>query len=140
MTDDKKARILIIEDEPGFRLIYRSVLEAHGYGVMEAQNGSQGLEMVKKEKPDLVLLDLILPEMNGYKVLQKIREDKEIKHTPVIVFSVLGSDKDIQKGKEAGADDYRIKGENSPETILEKISTLLENQSSHMADSTPVPD
>ena len=66
-----------------------------------------------------------LPDLSGYEVLKKIREDEETKDIPIIIFSVLGSGKDIRKGLELGANDYRIKGDSSPTIILEKIRTLL---------------
>ena len=74
MENADNATILIVEDESVFRLIYRGVLEKEGYHVLEAENGLIGWELVKKKKPDLVLLDLILPELSGYEVLKKIKE------------------------------------------------------------------
>ena len=125
MAQNDGAHILIVEDEPGFRLIYRGVLENAGFTVSEAVDGKAGLEMAKKTKPDLILLDLVLPELTGYEVLQKIRSDKTINKIPVIIFSVLGAEEDIKKGIELGANDYRIKGDSSPMTILEKVRQLL---------------
>jgi len=125
MAKDKAIHVLIIEDEPGFRLIYRGVLENAGFDVSEARDGKTGADMAVKLKPDIILLDLVLPELNGYEVLKKIRADKNTKNTPVIIFSVLGTEKDIQKGFELGANDYRIKGANSPIMIVDKIRSLL---------------
>ena len=125
MTLNESANILIVEDEPGFRLIYRGVLENAGYQVSEAADGKEGLQMAKKLKPDLILLDLVLPKLSGYDVLKKIRATKSIKNTPVIIFSVLGEEEDIKKGFELGANDYRIKGDSSPMGIIDKVRDLL---------------
>lgn len=127
MNELKKKKILIIEDQAGFRLIYRGVLESDGYEVLEAASGQRGWELAKEETPDMILLDLILPDLSGYEVLKKIRDNENTKDIPIIIFSVLGSGKDIRKGLELGANDYRIKGDSSPTIILEKIRTLLSN-------------
>ncbi|HDQ44529.1 MAG TPA: response regulator [bacterium] len=117
--------ILIVEDENVFRMIYRGVLENAGFEVIEAENGRKGWEAIRTRKPDLVLLDLILPEMSGYEVLEKIRQDPETKEIPVIVFSVMGADENIQKALQLGANFFKIKGASSPSEILEQIDKIL---------------
>ncbi len=117
--------ILIIEDEHVFRMIYRGVLENAGFTVLEAENGKKGWDIVREKKPDLVLLDLILPEMNGYEVLKRIRQDPVTKDIPIIVFSVMGADENIQKALDLGANYFKIKGANSPSDILEQIDKIL---------------
>ncbi|HDZ54646.1 MAG TPA: response regulator [Candidatus Nealsonbacteria bacterium] len=125
MNKKDKGTILIIEDEAGFRRIYRDVLENDGYEVLEAEDGESGWQLVKSKRPDLVLLDLILPKLHGFEVLKNIRADAAIKDIPVIIFSVLGGQKNIQKGLELGANDYTVKGFYSPREILSKIHALL---------------
>ena len=120
-----KGTILIIEDEDSFRIIYGDIIRNDGYEVLEAVDGERGLELVKKKKPNLVLLDLALPKLHGLEVLKKIRSDKTIKDTPVLILSVLGEREDIQKGLELGANDYTVKGFYSPREILSKIHSLL---------------
>ena len=120
-----KKSILIVEDQPGFRRIYRDVLETDGYDVLEAQDGETGWAMAKGHKPNLVLLDLGLPILDGFEVLKRIRADAETRAIPVIIFSVLGEQKDIQKGMELGANDYTVKGFYTPRQILAKIKDLL---------------
>lgn len=120
-----KAKILIIEDAPEFREIYRDRLTFDGYKVLEAVDGKEGLEMMKKEMPDLVLLDIIMPKKGGYEVLTEMMKDQQLKDIPVIIFSVLGEEKDIKKGLGLGASDYTIKGMYSPNDILSKVSSLL---------------
>jgi DNA-binding response OmpR family regulator len=123
MTSKIQKTALIIEDEPIFRLNYKIVLEKHGWRVIETHNGSKGLEMVQSAKPDIVLLDLILPEMNGYEVLKKIR--MLFSRMPVIVFSVMSTETDMKRAYQLGADHYIIKGMESPMAILHKIDSLI---------------
>lgn len=117
--------ILIVEDEHVFRMIYRGVLENAGFTVLEAENGKKGWDIVLEKKPDLVLLDLILPEMNGYEVLKNIRQNPDTKNIPIIVFSVMGADENVQKALDLGANYFKIKGANSPSDILEQIDKIL---------------
>jgi DNA-binding response OmpR family regulator len=120
-----KGTILIIEDQQGFRRIYHDVLANDGYDILEAQDGEEGWNMVKSHKPHLVLLDLGLPKLDGFEVLKRIRADAETKNIPVIIFSVLGEQKDVKKGLEMGANDYTVKGFYTPRQILSKIKGLM---------------
>jgi DNA-binding response OmpR family regulator len=88
-------------------------------------DGEEGWETAKQKKPDLILLDLGLPKMDGFEVLRRIREDPETKKIPVIIFSVIGEQKDIQKALEMGANDYTVKGFYTPREILGKIKSVL---------------
>lgn len=125
MNRDTKNVILIVDDEPGFRRIYRDVLENEGYVVLEAENGQQGFDTAVAEKPGLVLLDIVLPGLSGFEVLKKIRADAAISDLPIIFFSVLGDKETIKKGLELGANDYTVKGFYTPREILSKIRDLL---------------
>lgn len=120
-----KGTILLIEDEASFRKIYKAVIENEGYEILEAEDGELGWNMVKEKKPDLVLLDLILPKLSGLEILKKIRSDKTTQNIPVLILSVMGDQEDIKKGLEAGANDYTVKGFYSPNEILSKIRALL---------------
>ncbi len=120
-----KGTILIIEDETVFRLIYRGVMENEGFDVIEADDGKKGWELAKSKKPNLILLDLVLPGLTGYEVLEKIRADQDTKTIPVVVFSVLGESKDIDKAIDLGANYYRTKGIDSPTNIVSIIQELL---------------
>jgi two-component system KDP operon response regulator KdpE len=123
MSASNSITILIIEDEPIFRINYRTVLTQQGYTVKEAHNGRDGIQMLATLKPDVILLDLILPEINGYEVLKKIRELKP--SIPVIVFSVLATESERNRAYALGANDYVVKGMESPTAILEKITAVL---------------
>ena len=122
---ENKGTILIIEDEASFRKIYKAVIENDGYKFLEAKDGEIGWNMVQEKKPDLVLLDLILPKLHGLEVLKKIRSNKATKNIPVLIFSVMGDQEDVKKGLKAGANDYTVKGFYSPREILSKIHALL---------------
>lgn len=125
MTADNKGTVLIIEDAAGFRSIYRTFIEADNYQVLEAADGREGLEVATQQKPDLILLDLLLPEVDGLQVLEELRANRKTKSIPVIVLSVLGERETMEKTLELGANDYTIKGEVSPREVLGKIRTLL---------------
>jgi DNA-binding response OmpR family regulator len=120
-----KGTILIVEDQQGFRRIYRDVLENDGYQVIEAEDGEAGWTAAKEKKPNLILLDLGLPKIDGFEVLKRIRAHEETKTIPVIIFSVLGEQKDVNRGLELGANDYTVKGFYTPRQILSKIKALI---------------
>ncbi len=120
-----KGTILLVEDQAGFRRIYHDILESEGYEVLEAQDGEEGLRMVKSLKPQLVLLDLGLPKIDGFEVLKQIREDAGTSRTPVLIFSVLGDPMDVKRGLELGANDYTVKGFYTPRQVLGKIKNLM---------------
>lgn len=117
--------ILLIEDQAGFRKVYSDVLESNNYHVITAEDGEKGLNLAKSEKPDLILLDLILPKMHGMEVLQKVREDDSTKSIPVVILSVLGDKDQINAALSKGANDYAVKGFYTPREILAKIQPLL---------------
>ena len=125
MSAIRKGKILLIEDDSGFRRTYEDVLVSDGYTVVTAEDGEQGLAMVRTEKPDVVLLDLILPKLPGFEVLKRIRADAETKDMIVLIMSVLGEQSNIQKGLALGANDYTVKGSYKPNEILGKIQALL---------------
>ena len=120
-----KGKILIVEDQKGFRRIYQDFLEGQGYGVLTAEDGELGWNSARENKPDLILLDLGLPKLNGFEVLQKIKADATTRDIPVVIFSVIGEQKEIDKAMALGAKDYTIKGFNTPRQVMEKIEILL---------------
>jgi len=126
-----KGKILIVEDEAGFRRIYKEVLETDGYTVVLAETGEQGLKSANEESPDLILLDLRLPTMHGFEVLQKLKEKDTTKNIPVIIFSVMGEQDDIQEGLDLGAEDYAVKGFYSPREILKQVGSILARTAKH---------
>jgi len=125
MVITHQGTILIIEDNPGFRFCYKAVLEADGYTVLEAEDGEQGWEMTKDKTPELILLDLMLPKLHGFEVLKKIRAHSTTKSIPVVILTVLEDPKERAKGIMLGANDYFIKGSDSPKHIVKMAVGVL---------------
>jgi len=117
--------ILIIEDDKFLRELIAQKLIKEGYKVSEAVDGEEGIKKVKEEKPDLVLLDLILPGIDGFEVLTKMKEDTSLGQIPVIILSNLGQKDDVEKGLKLGAIDYLIKAHFTPGEIIEKVKAAL---------------
>ncbi len=118
-------KILIVEDDKFLRELISQKLVREGYDIAEAIDGEKGIKAVREEKPDLILLDLILPGIDGFEVLTKIKEDPKIAQIPVIILSNLGQKDDIERGLKMGAVDYLIKAHFTPGEIIEKIKTSL---------------
>jgi DNA-binding response OmpR family regulator len=131
----KKGTILIMDDQRGFRRVYRDTLEQDGYDVLEASDGEEGWELILSQKPALVLLDLGLPLFDGFQVLEKIRRSAQTKDIPIIIFSVLGEPRDVKKAMEMGANDYTVKGFYTPRQVLNKIKTLLKDTQTKNAET-----
>lgn len=118
-------KILVVEDDKFLRELIARKLEKEGYQIVEAVDGEDALKKVKNEKPDLVLLDLILPSIDGFEVLSKIKEDISVVQIPVIVLSNLGQKEDVDKGLKLGAVDYLIKAHFTPGEIVEKVKKII---------------
>ena len=123
-------RILIIEDDKFLRELIIQKLGKEGYDIVEAAEGEEGLRKMKEEKPDLVLLDLILPGIDGFEVLRRAKADEGTSSVPVIILSNLGQRDDVEKGIELGAIDYLIKAHFTPGEIVEKIREILKDKGS----------
>lgn len=119
-----KPKILIVEDERDLMTMIKLRLEAAGYQTSEAYDGQQGLEKARKEKPDLIILDLMLPKMDGYRVCRLLKFDEKYKNIPIIMFTARAQDSDKKMGEEVGADAYVIKPFES-KVLLDKIKELL---------------
>ena len=117
--------IFIIEDDKFLRELIVRKLNEEGFDVSEAIDGEEGIKEIKEKKPDLILLDLILPGIDGFEVLSQIKSDSELSSIPVIIISNLGQKEDIEKGMKLGAVDYLIKAHFDPNEIVEKIKTTL---------------
>jgi DNA-binding response OmpR family regulator len=128
MSAASKGKILLIEDDSSLRSVYADAIAADGYTVVTAEDGEQGLAMVKAEKPNLVLLDLIMPKLPGFEVLKSIRANARTSDTIVLIMSVMGEQRHIQKAMDLGANGYAIKGLNTPREVLVKIDALLKKR------------
>lgn len=126
----KGPKILIVEDDQFLRDLLKTKLEKEGFLVQTAIDGPEGLEKVTKEKPDIILLDIILPGIDGFEIMKKIRSDTEmnIASMPIILLSNLGQEADVEKGRALGADDYLIKSNFTIDEIIEKIQKVLKGR------------
>lgn len=104
-----KKRILLVDDEPDIQMIVGTRLAALGFEVLVASDGQEGLDLARRESPDAILLDLMLPKLDGYKVCRMLKFDKAFEMIPVIIFSAKGSDADKKFAEQAGADAYMVK-------------------------------
>jgi len=118
-------KILIIEDDKFLRELIVRKLHQEGFEIIEAIDGDEGLKKIKEEKPDLVLLDLILPTIDGFEVLAKIKEEPVLVSLPIIILSNLGQREDIERSLKLGATDYLVKAHFTPNEIIEKIKSVL---------------
>ena len=118
-------KILIIEDDSFLLQMYVAKLEMEGFSVISATDGEKGLRLVKKEKPDIVLLDLLLPKMDGFHVLEELKKDPEVKDIPVLVLTNLGQKDDVERCFNLGAVDYLIKAHFVPGEVITRIKSIL---------------
>lgn len=118
-------KILIVEDDKFLRELVKRKLIAEGLEVVEATDGEEAVKKVKQEKPNLVLLDLILPNIDGFEVLAEIKNEETTKNIPVIILSNLGQREEIEKGLKLGAIDYMVKAHFTPGEIIEKVKNIL---------------
>jgi len=119
-----KKKILIVEDSPETIELLRRIVEKEGYESLLAKDGEKGLDCCLKYRPDLVLLDRLLPYINGLQICRELKKSEETSLIPVIFVSVLDSEKDIVEGLKAGADDYVTKPF-SPDELLARIEAVL---------------
>ncbi len=124
--------IVVIEDNATFLKMLKMRLESSGYKTLVAQNGLEGLNLVRQEKPNLLICDLMLPGLDGHKITRMIKFDKNTQHIPVIMLTSRDLDEDMKLAKKCGADAFVVKTE-SAEILMEKIRQLLEKET-----NTPV--
>ena len=114
-------KILIIEDEEIIVDLLQRKLTNEGYEISVARNGEEGLKMIKEERPDLVLLDIIMPKMSGFQVMEEMNKEESLKEIPVIIISNSGQPVEIGRAQQLGAKDWLIKTEFDPKEVLEKV-------------------
>lgn len=117
--------ILLVEDDKFLRDLLAARLEQEGFKVLLAIDGKEGLDAAKKELPGLILLDLILPEMDGFEVLEKLKQDNTVSSIPVLVLSNLGQREEIDRAMKLGAVDFMVKAHFTPGEIVQRIKSLL---------------
>lgn len=120
-----KKNILIIEDDDFFRELISKKLVLSGFGVLEAVNGQRGLEKVDESAPDLVILDILLPNPDGFEVLATLKSNPKTSSIPVVIVSNLDAKEDIEKGLKLGASDFLVKSQFATDEIIAKIKSFI---------------
>lgn len=121
-------KIVLIEDDEILSKVLFTELKDAGFDVSQVFDGEAGLALVRSEKPDLVLLDLILPKKHGFLVLEELKKSPDTNAIPVIILTLLGEDEDIKKGLRLGADDYLVKSSHAVAEIVEKIKGFFSKE------------
>lgn len=118
-------KILFIEDEAALQKAFGDILSAEGFQVVSAIDGEIGLRLAESEKPNLIILDLILPKLNGLEVLRGLKENKETQNIPVIILTNLGDLENIERALELGATTYMVKSDHTLDDIVEKVKKAI---------------
>lgn len=118
-------KIMITEDDPTLRDIYTTRFSAEGYEVVSASDGETALSTAVKERPDLILLDIMMPKISGFDVLDILRATPETKDTKIIVMSALSQTADVEKGKALGANAYLVKSQVTLSEVVDKVKEIL---------------
>jgi DNA-binding response OmpR family regulator len=124
----KKPRVCIIDDDPDLREIYSIVLKREGFDIFLAVDGKQGVETAKKERPDIIILDMNMPVMNGVEVLEALGSDPELKKIPVIVLSNIDSMETIKEVGKFDTHFYFIKAMTTPQKVVAHVREVLHNR------------
>jgi CheY-like chemotaxis protein len=127
-------RILIVEDDPLTARMYQTVFEFEGFEVDIARDGEEGLEKLKRHRPRLILLDIMMPRMSGIDFLEELKADPGTKGIPVVVLTNLSGMKDAEKALELGAVKFMVKSDNKPKQIVEQVDEIL---SGYMREEIP---
>ena len=118
-------KILLIEDEEIMINLLQRKLSQEGYEVLVAKDGEEGLKSIREAKPDLILLDIIMPKMGGFEVMEEMNKDKELKKIPVIIISNSGQPVEIDKAQRLGVKDWLIKTEFDPQEVVDKVKKQI---------------
>ena len=122
---DKKYKVLIVEDEETLSQMYAMKFNKEGYDAETALDGQEGIDKTAAFKPDIILLDIILPKVDGFAVLEAIKKEKDSAKIPVIMLTNLGQSEDVDKGKKMGAQDYLVKANCTPMDVVNKVAEHL---------------
>ncbi|MFA6255285.1 MAG: response regulator [Patescibacteria group bacterium] len=122
-----KIKILVVEDESFLLELYEMKLRQVGYEVLKASNGEEGISLARLELPRLILLDILMPKVDGYEMLKELKSDNKTKNIPVIIFSNLSQKEEIEKGLKLGAKDFIIKTSITPTELEVKVKEYLKN-------------
>lgn len=118
-------KILLVEDDKMISSMYETKLRQEDYVIYTAEDGGRGLEIASQEKPDLILLDIILPQLDGFTVLQELKNNETTRNIPVVMLTNLGTTEDKERGKQMKADGYLVKASLTPAQLSEEIKKYL---------------
>ncbi len=118
------AKILIIEDDSSAARLIGYAFEHEGHEVLSASNGLQGMVMVREKRPDVIILDVMLPGLDGFEVCNRLKSDERTAHIPIVMLSAKGQDVDVETGKKVGADEYIVKPID-PDELLSRIEKFI---------------
>ncbi len=122
---NQKTKILLIEDDPFLLSMYATKFESENFKVIIAEDGEKGLKLAAREMPSIILLDILLPKMDGFEVLKELKSNKATDHIPVILLTNLSQQNEIEQGLSMGAENYLIKAHFMPSEVVEKIKKVL---------------
>jgi len=128
MADISTKKVLVVEDDVFLAQLLTNRIAKVGVQVLRAADGEEGIKMIKQSRPDLVLLDLILPKKSGFELLEDMRSDPSTQGTPVIIVSNLGQESDVARGRELGAVEYFVKAKTSIDGLVERVKTILSGE------------
>jgi len=123
--EKNKTTILLVEDDPFLLSMYSTKFEIENFLVVTADDGEKGVELARSDLPDIILLDIMLPKMNGFEVLENLKKNKSTAGIPVILLTNLNQKDEIERGLSLGADDYLIKAHFMPSEVVDKIKKVL---------------
>ena len=122
---DKKPKILLVEDDSMIVEMYKLRFEEEGFEVTVTEKGSEAIELAASLKPDIVLLDIILPEVDGFNILQSLKADGKTDKLPVLMLTNLAQESDRQRAITMGANDYFVKSQHTPSDVLQKVKEII---------------
>jgi len=120
-----KGKVLLVDDTEFYINLYKTKLLTEGYVVTTANNGVEAIKAITAEKPDIILMDLVMPVMDGFKFLVTIKADNRLRNIPVIVFSEKGNSDEVGQALKAGAADFLVKATTTPNNVVEKVQKVM---------------
>lgn len=127
MDEDIDPHVLLVEDDVFLAHIYKEAFEKNNFKVSVAENGEAGLRDAVRKLPDVIMLDIVLPKLDGFSVLQALKKSKQTKKIPVIILTSLGQRAEVEQGFALGAEDYIIKKQMTPDEIVERVNELIKS-------------
>jgi len=123
--EQKEAKILLVDDDAFLLGIYKKKFELEGFKVTTAHNGEEALEEVARRRPHIIMMDVLMPKLDGFATLEALKADEQTASIPVVLLTNLGQKEDVEKGFALGAEDYLIKTHFKPSELVHKVKTIL---------------